>query len=336
MYQFEKLPQLVDMRGKLKTKGKYQNLGDKSKRVRVWHHSLTQKDLKGSQASAFAEYHTSLGWPGCGYQFVIEPQNIIKCPDGRERARIVWANDIGAKSYHVGNSNSFCIGICVAGDYRKDKLDEATLRSISELHACLDADKIGLEDKSHNQMPGYSWKECCVFDYMMAIKYKAPAPPITVKKPDPLPGEYVIQEGDTYWSIAGRDGAQGVQVEDLIAANPGVDPAKLKVGQVIKLGKAQNAYTRKPEQPKKPQIEYKYPLTGTILKRGNRGPDVKELQRALNAVLFKCGEPDGVFGAKMEDALRRFQKVYLPYQVDGIFGPDTRNKLKAVLKSKGF
>ncbi|NGY75661.1 LysM peptidoglycan-binding domain-containing protein [Bacillus megaterium] len=44
---------------------------------------------------------------------------------------------------------------------------------------------------------------------------------------------------------------EGDTVEDLIAANPGVDPSKLKVGQTIKFGSAQNSYTPKPETPKK-------------------------------------------------------------------------------------
>lgn len=60
------------------------------------------------------------------------------------------------------------------------------------------------------------------------------------------------------------------------------------------------------------------------------------LQRALNAVYFKAGVVDGIFGAKTEDAIRRFQMVYLPYDVDGVYGPNTRKKLEAVLKSKKY
>jgi N-acetylmuramoyl-L-alanine amidase len=332
-YKFQDLHQLIDMREGLKESGEYIDLGVQSKTVRVWHHSLTRKALAGSTAAAFANYHVSLGWPGAGYHFIIEPKHLIKGPDGKDRARIVWVHDPGKKTYHVGNSNKFALGICVAGDYRSDKLDEATLRSISELHEALVADKIGKEDKSHQQMPGYGWKECCVFDFQLAIKFKAPTP--ILMQPDALPDTYTIQEGDTFWSIAGKDGAQGIQVEDLIAANPGVDPGSLKIGQVIKLGKAKNAY-KKLGEAKKPQESYKYPLPVKTLRKGDKGPEVVKLQKALNAILFKVGTPDGIFGNMTEDAVERFQKVYLPYEVDGIPGPNTLRKLKAVLKSKGY
>ena len=45
------------------------------------------------------------------------------------------------------------------------------------------------------------------------------------------PGEYVVQPGDTFTKIAKET---GVSVQDLEAANPGVDSKKLKVGQVLK------------------------------------------------------------------------------------------------------
>jgi N-acetylmuramoyl-L-alanine amidase len=330
-YKFEQLPQLIDVRGKLPRKGQYamRRGGVKAITTRVWHHSLTRLNLKGSNVEAFASYHVNTnGWPEIGYAFVIDPNKVI---DGR--ATIYYCVDIAKKSYHVGNSNNFSLGICVIGDYRHDMLSEHAMRSIAELHYALVADSIGKEDKSHNEIPGYSWKECCVYDYRKAISWQGS---VTPSKPAALPDYYTIQEGDTFWSIAHKDGAGGVTVEDLIAANPGVDPRNLKVGQVIKLGKAKNAYTPKPNTPKKPQSAYKYPLPSGILKRGSRGTGVKQLQNALNAVNFKCGKVDGIYGAKTEDAVRRFQMVYLPYEVDGVYGPNTMKKLKAVLKSKGY
>jgi N-acetylmuramoyl-L-alanine amidase len=328
MYKFEQLPQLIDVRGKLPHRGEYETRrgGVKAITTRVWHHSLTKLNLKGSNVKSFAEYHVRTnGWPGIGYTFVIDPNKVI---DGR--AAIYYCNDISKKSYHAGNSNNFSLGICVIGDYRYEKLSEPALRSISELHAALVTDGIGQHDKSHNEMPGYAWKQCCIYDYEKAFDF------LKGKKPEKLPATYTIQEGDTFWSIAAKDGPEGITVEDLIAANPGVDPRNLKVGQVIKLGKAKHAYTPKPNTPKKPQSAYKYPLPSGILKRGSKGEGVKQLQNALNAVNFKCGNADGIYGPKTEDAVRRFQKVYLPYEVDGVYGPNTMKKLKAVLKSKGY
>ena len=55
-----------------------------------------------------------------------------------------------------------------------------------------------------------------------------PVPPT----PGPCPGgfQYVIRSGDTFFSIARRF---GTTVQALIAANPGVDPDNLQIGQVI-------------------------------------------------------------------------------------------------------
>ncbi|MGG1575356.1 peptidoglycan-binding domain-containing protein [Fictibacillus sp. NRS-1165] len=72
--------------------------------------------------------------------------------------------------------------------------------------------------------------------------------------------------------------------------------------------------------------------------RGKKNPkaEILKLQKALNAVRFKCGAVDELWGPQTQDALERFQKVYLPYEVDGIFGHNTRKKPQAVLKSKGY
>ncbi|MDI6630819.1 MAG: M23 family metallopeptidase [Thermoanaerobacteraceae bacterium] len=43
---------------------------------------------------------------------------------------------------------------------------------------------------------------------------------------------YIVKEGDNLWNIAA---AQGLSVEDVIAANPGINPDRLSIGQVIRL-----------------------------------------------------------------------------------------------------
>jgi peptidoglycan LD-endopeptidase CwlK len=73
-------------------------------------------------------------------------------------------------------------------------------------------------------------------------------------------------------------------------------------------------------------------LPNTYLRKGDKGEAVKVLQMALNALSFKCGAVDGVFGESTEDALIRFQKVYMPREVDGIYGPKTRAAMSAQLK----
>jgi peptidoglycan hydrolase-like protein with peptidoglycan-binding domain len=57
------------------------------------------------------------------------------------------------------------------------------------------------------------------------------------------------------------------------------------------------------------------------------GADVRKLQGALNALGFAAGDPDGIFGASNERAVREFQaNVGLP--ADGIVGPDTVRALE--------
>jgi peptidoglycan hydrolase-like protein with peptidoglycan-binding domain len=52
------------------------------------------------------------------------------------------------------------------------------------------------------------------------------------------------------------------------------------------------------------------------------GQDVRSLQRALNALGFACGQPDGIFGAFSERAVREFQ-LNVALDADGIVGLET-------------
>lgn len=60
------------------------------------------------------------------------------------------------------------------------------------------------------------------------------------------------------------------------------------------------------------------------------GRDVAELQRALNVLGFWCGDPDGIFGAYSERAVREFQ-LSCGHPQDGIAGSET---VRALLRLK--
>ena len=70
-------------------------------------------------------------------------------------------------------------------------------------------------------------------------------------------------------------------------------------------------------------------LTYPTLRRGSKGDKVKYLQYKLLSKLYNPGEIDGVFGSKVDNAVRRFQNDN-GLVVDGIVGKNTWNKLKLI------
>jgi N-acetylmuramoyl-L-alanine amidase len=74
-----------------------------------------------------------------------------------------------------------------------------------------------------------------------------------------------------------------------------------------------------------------FELPDGILQRGDEGPDVKRLQRALKAINFDPKYIDGIYGPLTEDAVKRFQSMYSALKNDGIFGPNTKQFLEMEL-----
>ncbi|MEW6171740.1 MAG: glycosyl hydrolase family 18 protein [Bacillota bacterium] len=83
------------------------------------------------------------------------------------------------------------------------------------------------------------------------INPEPPPPPPPPEPPAPPPGGtlYVIQPGDTFYTIAL---SFNVSVESLIAANPGVDPNNLQVGQTIVIPAPPEPPPPPPEPPAPP------------------------------------------------------------------------------------
>jgi len=72
-----------------------------------------------------------------------------------------------------------------------------------------------------------------------------------------------------------------------------------------------------------------------ILKSGNKGVLVRELQESLLALGYHPGPIDGLFGGLVEEALEKFQKSK-KISVDGVCGPSTFKELNDALEAKGL
>ena len=76
----------------------------------------------------------------------------------------------------------------------------------------------------------------------------------------------------------------------------------------------------------------RYDLT-RVLKKGDKGEDVSELQNRLNELGYNCGKADKIFGKKTEKAVKKFQKAK-KITVDGIVGKNTAHALDFTFKGK--
>lgn len=171
-YSFEKLPELVNLVGKTVHDGWQPTNSDKAKTDVAIHHSLTDE----GDSEAFAKYHVGYwsdgkfignGWPEIAYHFVILKDGTIE-----------WNHTLDVISYHVGDSNSFAVGICLVGDFRYYEPTEAQKKSLRELHDCLkNCDMPNYKrTRGHDEFPGYAWKACPEFDYEAVIN-QTEAPP---------------------------------------------------------------------------------------------------------------------------------------------------------------
>lgn len=75
--------------------------------------------------------------------------------------------------------------------------------------------------------------------------------------------------------------------------------------------------------------EGKYTMEMRTLRNRHRGEDVRALQILLNGRGYNCGTADGIFGAKTEAAVRKYQQDK-GLAVDGIVGPATMSSLMGV------
>lgn len=170
----------------------------------------------------------------------------------------------------------------------------------------------------HTQCAEMLVKAICEYS---GTQYKAHCEEKPVPKPNTPEevnkGNYKVNKDDTFYSIAK---AFGISVADIERANPTVKATQIKAGQYIVV----------PEK-KKPVAKPKYTLPNGVLRKGDKGADVKLLQTALNALKFNVGKVDGAYGQKTEDAVKRFQKIHDALNVDGVYGSRTKSRMNQLL-----
>ncbi|MFH0179784.1 peptidoglycan-binding protein [Streptomyces cacaoi] len=70
-----------------------------------------------------------------------------------------------------------------------------------------------------------------------------------------------------------------------------------------------------------------------VLYRGDRGPEVAEMQRRLSMTGFWSGNWDGVYNGPLERAVRAFQQSYgITGDPSGTYGLATRRFLESITK----
>ena len=98
----------------------------------------------------------------------------------------------------------------------------------------------------------------------------------------------------------------------LLEGDISVAPGKHTIGCIVDGPKASNKTTVDVAEP--------------TLRKGDKGSQVKLLQRHLNSLNIANLDVDGDFGPKTESAVRAFQKKH-DLSVDGIYGPKTYKKM---------
>lgn len=124
---------------------------------------------------------------------------------------------------------------------------------------------------------------------------------MAINCPNGMP--YTVKAGDSFFLIARTF---GISLDSLLAANPGVNPDRLYIGQVICVPTGSTP----PSQ------------SCPVLRIGSSGASVRELQTLLRNAGFDPGPIDGIFGSRTQSAVIAFQRSR-GLTPDGVVGAAT-------------
>lgn len=183
-------------------------------------------------AKEIRQWHRQKGWIDIGYHFVIRRNGTV------EKGRPI--DVVGA---HVENWNAVSVGVCMAGGIDEKGQPEnnftpAQFAALAELLIDLKKQYPDAQVKGHRDFPNVK-KACPSFDVRQWIEETGvfKSKPVVMPAIDDDTGEIircveVTNAAPNFFRLAKR---YGYTVEALMKANPLVDPASLKVGQLIRL-----------------------------------------------------------------------------------------------------
>ena len=94
----------------------------------IIHHSATDE----GNALCFDKFHRRRGWKNLGYHFVIDNGSEGK-QDGQIEVAPRWIKQQDGAHCKAGSMNSTGIGICLVGNFSKEKVTEKQMRSLAYL-----------------------------------------------------------------------------------------------------------------------------------------------------------------------------------------------------------
>jgi len=130
---------------------------------------------------------------------------------------------------------------------------------------------------------------------------------------EPTETIHTVVAGDTLFNLANRF---NTTVDAIMRLN-NLTSTSLTIGQQLRIPGAGVVPPQPPPPPSRPTI-----------RQGDRGEDVRELQRLLTNLGFNPGPVDGIFGNGTANAVRAFQRAN-NLNADGIVGPLTWTALYA-------
>lgn len=175
-------------------------------------------------------------------------------------------------------------------------------------------------------MSGNNWNEWNQFKAQIK-GYTAPSTPTKVNAPD----SHKVVNNDTLWGLSKQYNVSVAQLKEWNSLKSDT----INVGQVLKLKKGAATPSKVVSKPSK---KFNLP-SGNFSKTTHQNTysaAVLTIQNALSAIYYypnkgaKNNGCDGYFGAKTDNAVRRFQSVY-GLKVDGIFGENCRKKLDSLV-----